>query len=246
MNKKRKPANGIIYRDERRKIEYDRPFQADEIRAEGNGETRILTGYAAVFDQETQIGDWYREVIRAGAFTKTLQEFDQVALWNHNDDYPLAKRSAGTLSLHEDERGLRFTIRLGDTTVANDLFDNVKRGVVNGMSFGFQVIRCTWHEDIDAEFDLRELLELKLYEVSPVTFPAYDGTSVEVNEDTARSILDDAIERGTTDEPEADHSGQGQADEPDRDNHSAAGSRLKRAQLLHRHRGERIEYKEAV
>lgn len=225
----------IVYRDENRKIEFDRVVPMDELRAEENEGKRILSGYATVFDRETVIGNWFREVIRAGAFSKTITEFDQAALWNHDSGKPLARRSQGTLTLVEDEKGLRFTMEIGDQSWARDAFESIKRGDVQGMSFGFQIIKARWTMNQDEtkpeELDLREVLEVKLYEISPVTFPQYEGTSVKA--DTARSIVEFYEDNGeiqrpnrsktdTTLEPEPHHSTTAEPVEPT-GNHSEAG-----------------------
>ena len=145
-----------------------------ETRADG---TRRLSGYAAVWDQVADLG-YAKEVVRRGAFTKTLQEGDPASVWNHDSNYVLGRKSAGTLRLSEDERGLRYEVDPPETTWAKDLLVSIERGDVRGMSFSFEAV----HADMslnDGE-PLRELREVKLYEVGPVTFPAYEGTEVQV------------------------------------------------------------------
>jgi Escherichia/Staphylococcus phage prohead protease len=196
MPKMPKPKNNIIYRDEKRQIEFDRltNIKVMELRAEEQNEKRVLTGLAAVFGQVANIGGWFEEKIRAGAFTKTLTEFDQVALWNHDDSKPLGRRSTGTLTLTETKRGLEFTLGLGGQSWATDAWESVQRGDVGGMSFGFRVTKHEWTEaKTEGGLDLREIIEAQLYEVSLVTFPAYEGASVEAS---ARSIIECAQDSG--------------------------------------------------
>ncbi len=179
----------IIYRDVSRKIEFDRvtAVGAMDLRAVQNDERRALRGLANPFDQETVIWGLFREVVRPGAFAKTVREGDQVALWDHNTGAPLARKSRGTLQLWESDRGLEFEIQLGEQSWAQDAWISVQRGDVQGMSIGFQVVKQSWTNAAeDEKYDLREILEAKLYEVSLVTFPAYDGTSVEA----ARSVFE--------------------------------------------------------
>ena len=86
----------------------------------------------------------------------------------------LGRNKAGTLTLEEDEKGLKVRIVPPDTTWAKDLLVSIKRGDITQMSFGFTVILDRWsYED---NLDVRELLKVKLFDVSPVTFPAYSQT----------------------------------------------------------------------
>lgn len=170
----------------RRKVEFRRGVPLRELRAEGEGESRKLTGYAAVFDSETVIGEMFREVIRPGAFAKTLRESDQVALFDHNTGMPLGRKSRGTLALEENDKGLRVEVVPPANTWGDDVYEAVKRGDVEGMSFAFATVKERWDEGQTREgkLPLREILEARLFEVSFVTFPAYEATEAE-----ARSIL---------------------------------------------------------
>ncbi len=96
--------------------------------------------------------------------------------------YSIETILAGTLNLSEDKKGLYFENIPPPTTWANDLRISMKRGDINQMSFGFNVIKDAWN-DLDKETPKRDLIEVKLYEVSVVTFPAYPGT-----EATARAL----------------------------------------------------------
>lgn len=150
---------------------------AVEIR-EADNSPGILTGYAAVYDSETDLG-WFREVIRPGAFTRAVSEEQDVrALWNHETGIILGRTSAGTLTLTEDARGLAFELTLPDTQAGRDAATSIRRRDITGMSFGFQVAKARWIEEEARDSELREILDLNLFEISPVTFPAYADTDV--------------------------------------------------------------------
>lgn len=136
---------------------------------------RRLVGYAAVFGQETRIGDFI-EVIRPGAFAASLKGRDILALVDHDPARLLARTKSGTLRLEEDAKGLRFEIDLPDTTEGRDLLALAERGDIGGMSFGFTVRKGgeNWNGK------RRELRAVNLHEISVVhAWPAYQGTSVE-------------------------------------------------------------------
>ena len=157
-----------------------------DIRFENNTEDEPLKlrGYAIVYNalSEPLYGDLFRERINRGAFTKSLLENDQVCLWGHDTRYVLGRKSAGTLILREDEKGLYFEAELPNTTWARDLKESVNRGDIKQMSFGFKVKDDEWidDEDIIKEYGMpiREVKEIVLHEISLVTFPAYPQTNV--------------------------------------------------------------------
>lgn len=157
-----------------------------DIRFENNTEDEPLKlrGYAIVYNalSEPLYGDLFRERIKSGAFTKSLAQDDQVCLWGHDTRYVLGRKSAGTLILREDEKGLYFEVELPNTTWARDLKESVNRGDIKQMSFGFKVKEDEWidDEDIIKEYGMpiREVKEIVLHEISLVTFPAYPQTNV--------------------------------------------------------------------
>ena len=150
---------------------------AGEVRIEEDaaGLPRIR-GYAAVFNQETQLWGDFWEVIRPGAFGKSLRDKpDVVGLWQHESSWPLGRTSAGTLTVWEDDHGLGYEIRPDPTPTNQDrVFSPLRRGEVRGSSFGFRALEAP--ESIQGDRILRELKAVELHEVSPVTFPAYAGT----------------------------------------------------------------------
>jgi uncharacterized protein len=146
-----------------------------EARIDG-GDSPKITGYAAIFDTWADIGGWFKESIRKGAFTKTIRESDVRALWNHNADYVLGRNKAGTLRLWEDSHGLGYEIKPPNTTWANDLIESMRREDISQSSFGFIVNK----QEMDYDKDERVLVDVTLFDVSPVCYPAYPTTSAQV------------------------------------------------------------------
>jgi len=148
-----------------------------EIRKSKDGK-RTIAGHAAVFNRVAD-GGWFREQVAPGAFKDSLGVDDVRALWNHDPNHVLGRNKAGTLRLSEDERGLAIEIDPPDTQTARDLVVLIERGDVSQMSFGFQTIKDSW-ETKDGDKDIRTLEKVKLWDVSPVTFPFYKDTDVAV------------------------------------------------------------------
>jgi len=151
------------------------PMSEVELRVDGEDAPKI-TGYAAVFNTWADIGGWFRESIRPGAFAKTIKENDIRGLVNHDENFVLGRNKAKTLTLREDDKGLATTITPPGTTWANDLLVSMRRGDVNQMSFGFIVNKAEY----DYDKDERVLTDVTLFDVSVVTFPAYPTTSAQV------------------------------------------------------------------
>lgn len=142
-----------------------------------------LVGYAAVFNSWYESrGLRYRERVLPGAFARTIQEADVRALWNHNPDKVLGRTSNGTLELREDDHGLWFEITPVDAVWARDVIKSIQRGDVTQMSFGFRAVKDVWRAN--GSWEERDLVEVELLDVSPVTFPAYEETQVQI-----RSLL---------------------------------------------------------
>lgn len=148
-----------------------------ELRAEGEAGAMTITGYAAVFNSRTSIGDCWDEVISPGAFRETLASGqDVLALYSHELERLLGRRSSGTLRLVEDDKGLKVEIDLPDTTDGRDVWTLVKRGDLKGMSFGFCVTRQEWDETTDPA--LRTIMAVDLREVTVTADPAYQDTEL--------------------------------------------------------------------
>lgn len=147
-----------------------------------SGTEPAIEGYASVFDSwSEQLGgeyDPFIEKVCKGAFEQTIQEDDIRALFNHDPNYVLGRNKAGTLQLQEDEKGLFVRIIPPKTTWAKDLLVSISRGDITQMSFGFTVLLDRW--SYESGTDVRELLKVKLFDVSPVTFPAYSQTECSV------------------------------------------------------------------
>lgn len=142
------------------------------------GEPRRLVGYAAVFNQRADIMGLFQEQIAPGAFRDAIGRDDVRALFNHDPNIVLGRTSAGTLKLDEDERGLRYDIDPPDTSNGRDVSTLVARGDVQGSSFSFEVEAESW--DRTGDMPVRTITSAKLYDVGPVTFPAYEQTTVSV------------------------------------------------------------------
>lgn len=111
-----------------------------------------------------------------GAFERALSAGADVrCLWNHDTSYPLGRTTNGTLRLFESERGLEYECTLNDTTIGADITKHLARGDVSGSSAGFFVDLAQWRTDEDG-LEIRELRALDLFDCSPCTFPAYEGT----------------------------------------------------------------------
>jgi HK97 family phage prohead protease len=153
---------------------------AFEIRtADGGGNT--LVGHAAVFNVETVIAGMFREEIAPRAFRKSMKENDIRALFNHDTNVVLGRNKAGTLRLSEDDTGLAYEIDLPDTQAARDLWTSIDRGDISQSSFAFDPVKELRTEaDADAgeTMPLFTVKEARLFDVSPVTFPAYETTDV--------------------------------------------------------------------
>lgn len=146
-----------------------------EVRAEEGGGV-LVEGYAAVFNEEADIGGYFREVIAPGAFTEAIGRDDVVFLINH-EGLPLARTRSGTLELAEDKRGLKMRTRLDpEDPDARSIIGKMRRGDLDKMSFAFLPQEQEWDESGD--IPLRTIRKASLYDVSIVTTPAYEGTEI--------------------------------------------------------------------
>lgn len=152
--------------------------------AEGNPQP-VITGYAAVFYRADDPATVFRpfkgfeERVRPGAFARAIAEDDPIATFNHDmHAVPLGRLSADTLSLTEDDKGLRMEITPPDTEAGRSVVEAIRRQDVRGASFAFQALK----EEFSTveETDIRELIDVRLLDVAIVTRPAYDATSVAI------------------------------------------------------------------
>lgn len=154
---------------------------ASDFKTRETGEELRIEGYFAVFNSNYEISDNMSESVAKGAFANTLGN-DVRALIDHETMYVLGRTQAGTLELREDNYGLWGSIHInpndGD---AMNLYARIQRGDVNQCSFGFDILS----EDTDIREDGSvhwTIKEVKLYEISVVTFPAYTETSVQARQ----------------------------------------------------------------
>lgn len=165
-----------------------------EIRAKKDGEKDVVDGYAAVFNQLSLDLGWYRERIMPGAFSDCLGSKPDVrALFNHDPNIVLGRTTSKTLRLKEDNKGLHFEADPPDTQAARDVKTLISRGDVSQCSFGFFVRDHAWTQEPDPQDSkrlilVRQVRKADVFDVSPVTFPAYPQTSVDM-----RSLFPDGV-----------------------------------------------------
>lgn len=162
----------------------ERRFLHLDVRAKQDGEKRFIEGYAAVFNQETVIGSWFREMIEPGAFKRVLAEKpDVIAAYNHNWEAVLARTTNGTLTLEEDETGLRYRAEINENDPeALSVYAKVERGDVPQASFAFTVRAEKWVSPPNDSKDLplRSISEVdELFDVGPCPFGAYPQASAQ-------------------------------------------------------------------
>tara|TARA_R110000822_G_scaffold121075_6_gene254819 strand:- start:507 stop:1757 length:1251 start_codon:yes stop_codon:yes gene_type:complete len=156
-------------------------FTNQQVRASADGMT--VVGYAAVFDSPSEPLPW-TEYVKRGAFRKTINDGADVRLLVDHEGVPLARTRSGTLQLTEDEYGLRVEAQLDETNPdAARVMSALRRGDISQMSFAFETVQDSWSKDKRT----RELKEVKLFDVSIVTYPAYEETTVALRSDSANS-----------------------------------------------------------
>lgn len=163
-------------------------------RADGDDDGLTLAGYAAVFNHPTRIferGQEFDEQIAHGAFSKTISERKPVLQFDHGQGYLGGLPLGAITNLREDGHGLYVEARLHDNDMVRPVTDAIRSGALDGMSFRFNVVKDDWQRDGDTP--LRTLQEVRLHELGPVVFPAYEATSVAV-----RSVLGTPDEAGST------------------------------------------------
>ena len=156
----------------------ERRFMPDlELRVIENDDGPIIEGLAAPFNKWSEDLGGFREQIAPGTFKKTLKEADVRGLINHDPNLIFGRTSAGTLTLKEAKDGLRYESSLdaGISYVA-DMVRSIKRGDITGNSFAFQTVQDSWNE----EKGERTLEEVRLLDVSVVSYPAYPDTNLDL------------------------------------------------------------------
>lgn len=161
-----------------------------EIReANEESETRTISGAIKYDTDSADMRDWFGDIIveqiAQGAFDESLKNRDVVGLWSHDTSKVLGNTKSGTLRIENTKNELRFELDIPNTTVGNDAWELIKRGDVDGVSFGMKVTKDKWSTEKrdDQKIYKRTILNAELYEISPVAFPAYPA-----NEVSARSL----------------------------------------------------------
>lgn len=175
------------------------PFDDSKLEYRGEGEDKraYIVGHAAVFDSLSENLGGFREIIHRDAFNDVLND-DVRCLFNHDANLILG-RSPKTLKLDVDEKGLRYELELPDTTAGRDLKISLERGDVSQSSFGFRVDADEFNEDADGNWTRTIKKVKRLYDVSPVVYPAYPEATV------AKRSLDTIIQnRKNEEEADAD------------------------------------------
>lgn len=162
-------------------METELRFCANEFRVvEEQDKPPRITGYAAVFNELSNDLGGFRERIAPGAFAQALAgEKEILALLHHDPKLVIGRRSAGTLTLEENNRGLYVEITPGDTSTGRDALAMVRRKDMKGMSFSFRGAKDTWERN--GKDKVRTLLSIPdVGDVGPTTRPAYEATTAEV------------------------------------------------------------------
>ncbi|HNX44139.1 MAG TPA: HK97 family phage prohead protease [Bacteroidales bacterium] len=139
--------------------------------------SRHVVGLAVVFNKRAPIGDFFEQVAPEAIDDDVLNQ-DVRCLFNHDSNFVLGRTKAGTLKLTKTAEGLEYSLDMPVTTFGNEVLTAIKLGNVSGSSFGFTVKKDEWKE-LPGGIYLRTILKIgKLFDVSPVTFPAYADTTV--------------------------------------------------------------------
>ena len=153
-----------------------------EVRTVIDNGVQYIEGTAARFDSLSEDLGGFREVLAPRCFDNVLQD-DVRALFNHDSNYVLGRTKSNTLQIWQDDVGLHYRIQPPNTQFAKDIIESINRGDITGSSFGFSFI---WDEDDSWTRDkngtpIRTINRVRqLYDVSPVTFPAYPETDTNV------------------------------------------------------------------
>lgn len=159
-----------------------------EQRDESEGLPRIV-GYTAVFGVDTEINSYFgtfKERLQKGAFRRAIREGQDVrALRNHDPDNLLGRTNSKTLRLKEDDTGLHIDVDPPNTSIGRDTVESIRRGDLSGMSFAFIVRKEKWINGEDGSPDVRIIQDVDLFDVGPVTFPAYASTTADLRSNSA-------------------------------------------------------------
>ena len=168
------------------------PVDDIELRVVGSDKKPILTGYAAKYNRWSVDLGGFREKIKKGAFDEALEKSTIMCLKNHDPNLVLGRNTSGTLRLKTNSVGLNFDDDVPDTTTGRDTVEEVRRGDISGCSFSFTIAEDDWKYLEDGTVERTIIKVGEMYDVGPVTYPAYPDTMV-----SARSLdkLKEAIEK---------------------------------------------------
>lgn len=152
-----------------------RTFNVENLELRQDGEENVVVGYGSVFNTLSNELGGFREIIAEGAFDGRLQ--DDVRFLINHDGLPLARTTNGTLRLSTDERGLKYEAKVANTSLGRDLIELMRNGTINQSSFAFVVEDDSW--EVRDGMNVRTINKVsRLYDVSAVTYPAYEEASV--------------------------------------------------------------------
>jgi HK97 family phage prohead protease len=174
-----------------------------ELRVSASDDGRTIEGLIPYSSPSVDLGG-FTEIIAPGAFAAALEEEADVrALLNHDSTLLLGRTKSGTLTLTDSPEGLRYRLKLPNTTAGNDLAEQVSRGDLEATSFGFCCHKETWAVADDGTA-MRTLQEVELFEVSPTGDPAYPDASVALRSipDEIRSRIEQSQKGEPTSAPE--------------------------------------------
>ncbi|GEM_PF-217816 len=158
-------------------IRYTHGLELRDLVVDDTKKKPVISGYASVFNSLSDDLGGFRERVKPGAFNRDMTpDSDVRALRDHEPSMILGRTKAGTLRLSTNNKGLLAEIDPPDTTVGRDTVESIKRGDLDGMSFSFRAMRDGWK--VEDGQNIRELHDVKLGDVSVVTYPAYPATSV--------------------------------------------------------------------
>ena len=152
-----------------------RTFNVENLELRQEGEDNVVVGYGSVFNTLSNELGGFREIIAEGAFDGRLE--DDVRFLINHDGLPLARTTNGTLRLSTDERGLKYEAKVANTSLGRDLVELMRNGTINQSSFAFVVEDDSW--EVRDGMNIRTINKVsRLYDVSAVTYPAYEEASV--------------------------------------------------------------------
>lgn len=160
------------------------PLEIREKTSDAGGVIRTVAGEIKYNTESEVMSDWYGdkfvEEIAAGAFDESLKVRAVKALWSHRTEQVLGSTKSSTLRLSSDQSALSFEMDLPNTTAGNDAYECIKRGDVDGVSFGMIPTKDKWSviERDGGKIYKRSILQADLYEISPTAFPAYPANEV--------------------------------------------------------------------